>query len=319
MKLEKAKVEIIKPAGYDLESIKKHIEICGRTCYKSEGNITDDSYEKFINMLIKSGHTSVLEHGTLYFKIPYNEFISDIENSFDNIYTKIFYIHNYYYVTTNFRALIENKYCISLDLLEKYLCAPTEYHDVRITVRFNTQIAISREFNRHRVNSVSEQSTRYCNFSKDKFNKEISINLPSDITEKDIDSADMKQCYGLMESKPTKIDQYGKEEFCQVIFEREVYSWKAIDWWLWANRCAELAYMKLIECGWKPQQARTILPLDTSTELVHTAYIDDWMHFLKLRSPKYGANGVHPDAAILADKLYNLLLDNKYISGIKTI
>ena len=316
MKITKPNIEIVEPTGYDLISRKKHIEKCGRICYKSEGSITEDSYDRFIDMLIKSGHTSVLEHGTIYLTVPREDIVEDLLTLLSaDKYTKTEYENNNYYITTNSRVLINlvtNKK-LTTDRILKYNTSPTKFHKKRVTVKFNTQIAISREFNRHRVNSVSEQSTRYCNFSKDKFENKLNINLPNNINEKDIINSNVDK-YELMEDTPTRYDYNGEIETSQVLYEKEVYTWKAVDWWIWANKCAELAYMKLIDCGWKPQEARTILPLDTSTELVHTAFVSDWIKFLKLRSPKCGAKGVHPDAAILADKLFDLLLENKYIS-----
>ena len=75
------------------------------------------------------------------------------------------------YISTNYRVLIEHN---RLDDL-KYLCEPTEYHERRATVHFVLPIGISREFCRHRVMSFAEQSTRYCNFSSDKFNNELTF------------------------------------------------------------------------------------------------------------------------------------------------
>lgn len=86
-----------------------------------------------------------------------------------------------YYITTNYRVIVENNWFEDLD----YICEPTEWHEKRITVRFTTQIAVSREANRHRVDSVAEQSTRYCNYSKDKFGGEIAINKPKWVSEND--------------------------------------------------------------------------------------------------------------------------------------
>ncbi len=153
---------------------------------------------------------------------------------------------------------------------------------IRVTVRFQCQIAISREFNRHRVNSVAEQSTRYCNYSGDKFGKEISVSLPSWIE----DDGDFVVDFDGM---------------CDEIAEGQQNNvWGALDWWWFANVFTEKAYMKLIEFGWKPQQARTVLPLDTNTELVHTAYFSDWIHFFELRFDNVHA---HPDAYMLASEL----------------
>ena len=66
MKLIKSSVTNITPNRFFEENILKHIELCGRTCYKSEDKITDTSAEKFVNMLKKNKHRSVLEHGTVY-------------------------------------------------------------------------------------------------------------------------------------------------------------------------------------------------------------------------------------------------------------
>ena len=79
--------------------------------------------------------------------------------------------NKYAYVTMNYRHIIEHGWLDDL----KYLCEPTEYHERRVTVHFVLPIGISREFCRHRVMSFAEQSTRYCNFSSDKFNNELTF------------------------------------------------------------------------------------------------------------------------------------------------
>lgn len=71
MRLINSSYEIIEPKSYSLEDMYKHIELCGRVCYKSEDKITPDSATKFVDRMIKSGHMSVLEHGTVYL---YREF-----------------------------------------------------------------------------------------------------------------------------------------------------------------------------------------------------------------------------------------------------
>ena len=72
--------------------------------------------------------------------------------------------------------------------------------------------------------------------------------------------------------------------------------------WQFANLAAERAYMNLMAAGRKPQEARAVLPLDTNTELVHTAFVADWRHFFDLRA--LGTTGVpHPDAKVLAQPL----------------
>lgn len=174
------------------EGMLEHIERAGRVCYKSEGNIKYDecgnslTAEPFVQKMIKSSHGAMLEHGTVYLAIPYDyvdvsckleiSIVSDIVEKYkrnphtkwhmrDDVFSRLAFI------TTNYRVLVENNWLGDL----KYLCEPTEYHAKRITVRFVLPIGISREFCRHRVFSFAEQSTRYCNFSSDKFNNELTF------------------------------------------------------------------------------------------------------------------------------------------------
>ena len=288
MKLIKPYFELIEQQPGEVGMF-KHIETCGRVAWRSEDKITDDSYVKFVNMLKGVNHGSVLEHGTVYLKFPcFNEKNEDligllnIRNAYNrNKYSIVNMSGRYACVTTNYRVLQENNWLDDL----KYQCEPTEFHEKRVTVKFTTQIAITREGNRHRVNSITESSTRYCNYSKDKFNNEITINLPDNITEEKLSQANKYSSIIAI-----KGDEYG------TLYEKETYEWFDVDWWLWANSCAELAYMKLIEKGWTAQQARTILPLDTNTEVVYTAFVSDWKHFLMLRC----APGAHIDIRNLA-------------------
>jgi thymidylate synthase (FAD) len=158
MKLIKPSVEII-PQESNLEGIYKQIEKAARVCYKSEDKITDDSAKKMVDALIKSGHLSCLEHGTVYLLIPITQQNSyRIDSYKTNKYTKTkLDINNkIYYVTTNLRVLVENNWLEDL----KYICEPTEYHEKRITVKFTTSIGIGREILRHRTASFAQESTR---------------------------------------------------------------------------------------------------------------------------------------------------------------
>lgn len=290
MRLLEPKFKIIEQApGYT--GMLKQIEIAGRTCYKSEATGTDEGAYKFVKRMIDSGHMSVLEHGTVYLKMPidnmwYTRF--DV-NPYSRV--KIDHSDNTLCITTNFRVLVENQWDY---LIEDYMTEPTDVHEERITVKFFTQIAISREFNRHRVNSPSESSTRYCNFSKDKFGNEIAINKPAFIT------MEGHRYLGFMDYIE-KI-QSGSDDM------------DAIDWWLFANTACEAAYMKLTGFGWSAQQARTILPLDTNTELVHTAFVSDWERFIKQRAD--GITGApHIDAYVLAAPLKELFKSMNLISS----
>lgn len=264
--------------------IYKQIERAARLCYMSADKITDDSYKKFITMLKSNGHNSPFEAGTVYLKInkPWSARESlDVQKYINNPYSRVsddvYEKDNYRigerqystaFVTTNYRVLIENGWIDDL----KYLCEPTEYHERRISVHMITSIGVSREVNRHRVDSMAEQSTRYCNFSKDKFGNEITFIIPNWVNDK-------------------SSNDY-KEELSSADME-----------WNSAMLNAEASYMHLIKVGWKPEQARGVLPLDTKTELVHTAFVSDWKHFIKLRT----SPAAHPMMRELAIKIKELL------------
>lgn len=277
----------------------KQIERAGRICYKSEDNITESSHEEFVNRMIKSNHLAMLEHGTVYLYLEwdnenYKEFsklkVRYSSNKYSKIYEKNTFPHGIY-ITTNYRVLVENNWLEDL----KYICDPTNYHHKTISIIFTTQIAITREFNRHRVNSMAESSTRYCDQSKDKFGNELSINLPDWVREDLVITTNKESTF---------ID------YCSSIAEfKHENEFIDIDYWLFANLACEFSYMNLRRLGRSPQEARVVLPLDTNSELIHTAYLSDWKHFLELRT----ANSAHPDARNLAKDLENQLITLKYI------
>lgn len=180
MRLIKPSYEIWQqPSG--LEGIYKQIEHVGRVCYKSEDKITKDSAKPFVDRMIKSGHGAMLEHGTVYLtaKGKNTQVLSKYQS---NKYSKLYY--NTYddyesqvpivYVTTNLRVLVENGW---LDDLQ-YICEPTEYHERRVTVYFIADAGVMREFFRHRVFSMAQESTRYCNYLRDKFGSSITVIYP---------------------------------------------------------------------------------------------------------------------------------------------
>lgn len=264
------------------DGIYLQVERAGRVCYKSEKNQTAESARPFCQRMIEHQHYAMLEHGTVYLEIPANEPAAAWyqANKFSHCHSN----GGRAYVTTNLRVLAENQ---RLDDLGRWRVEPTPHHERRVTVHFTTQIAITREFNRHRVDSIAEQSTRYCNYSKQKFGNEIAVNLPA-----------------WVKAEGFETESLGDVDL-EVLFKR-VASGKAsaLDNWLFANLAAERAYLNLIALGRKPQEARVVLPLDTNTELIHTAFTSDWQHFFDLRAlDKTGP--AHPDAKILALPLYN--------------
>lgn len=286
MKIQKPQYEIWMQNPGEL-GIYQQIERAGRVCYKSENNTTEDSAKPFVGRMIEHEHFAMLEHGTVYMTCNHGELPLYASNKFSHVNT----IDGKDYITTNLRVMAENK---TLEDLKYRTDFEKGKHELRITVHFTTQIAITREYNRHRANSMAEQSTRYCNYTKNKFGSEISINLPTWVK-------------GDLETNDEKF-----VELCEDVANEETNDWTPIDAWLFANQAAEFAYMKLIAMGCKPQEARVILPLDTNTELVHTAFVSDWKHFFDLRA--LGTTGApHPDAKILAEPLYEEFKERGYI------
>lgn len=286
MKIQKPQYEIWMQNPGEL-GIYQQIERAGRVCYKSENNTTEDSAKPFVGRMIEHEHYAMLEHGTVYLTCNHGELPLYASNKFSHVNT----IDGKDYITTNLRVMAENK---TLEDLKYRVDFEKGKHELRITVHFTTQIAITREYNRHRANSMAEQSTRYCNYTKNKFGSEISINLPTWVK-------------GDLETNDEKF-----VELCEDVANKETNDWTPIDAWLFANQAAEFAYMKLIAMGCKPQEARVILPLDTNTELVHTAFVSDWKHFFDLRA--LGTTGApHPDAKILAEPLYEEFKERGYI------
>lgn len=186
MKLIKQSFEFINQTDFSLVGIKKHIERCARVSYKSEDKITDTSYEKFVNMLESRGHDRPLEFGTVYLsrtsqkednmewldKYAYNPWS---KFSFGNGSTRINgELRSTVYVTTNYRVIKEHHWEDDL----QYLCEPTEYHHKRYTVHMILDRGVMDEFRTHVGLSHLAESTRYCNYSKDKFGNELTFIQP---------------------------------------------------------------------------------------------------------------------------------------------
>ncbi|MGI6233427.1 MAG: FAD-dependent thymidylate synthase [Prevotella sp.] len=268
------------------QGIYRQVERAGRVCYKSENHQTADSAWPFCERMIKSSHTAMLEHGTVYLTLDGNdgEQRKVADHYRTNRFSRVKESGGKFFVTTNFRVLVENGWTDDL----RFLTPPSPEHELRVTVHFTTQIAITREYNRHRVNSMAEQSTRYCNYSKEKFGSEIAVCLPEWVRE-------------AQEASPT--NNADQQSFMDLAAKVADGSATDLENWRFANLAAERSYLNLIAAGRRPQEARVVLPLDTLTELVHTAFITDWLHFFDLRA--LGTTGApHPDAKALAAPLY---------------
>lgn len=256
MKFIDQSYEICKTHGYTLQDVYKDIERAARVSYKSEDKITEDSAEKMVQRLINMKHYSPLEFGTIYLKIEQITCCNIImKANAKGCFAKPWIHRNevienengrnvhYWYITTNYRFIIEN----GLEDLLQYMCAPTKYHQRRTTVKFVTNRAVSHELVRHRSMSFMQESQRYVAYDKDKFGNELTFIKPA-----------------------WKQPELG-EDTNETILMNLLFSH------------IEDTYMKLRAFELTPQQARTVLPNATKTELYMCGFDKDWEHFFDLR------------------------------------
>lgn len=281
MKLIKQSFEILEQKDFSLIGIKKFIERCGRVCYKSEDKITNDSYEKFVNMLEKRDHTRPLEFGTVHLKIILPDFEGFIHSlltvgMLNNIWIKHAYKGDAIYITTNYRYYLDIiKYFPNV---KKYLTEEdNEYYPKRYTVHFITSRGIMDEFRTHISLSHLAESTRYCNYSKNKFNNELTFIQPNWLSDEHI------------------IDYKEKTEHHPyfAMLKRE-----------------EQDYLTLINNGFTPQQAREVLPLSVKSELISCGFEDAWDNFFYRRCAK----DAHPMAREIAIPLQERFKELGYVN-----
>lgn len=278
----------------------KLIEACGRTCYKSENKITENSAEKFVQMITKAGHYSVLEHANICFEInceySWKFMVGYDKNRYLNCtafegrklisgnfrawleFQRYFSIHTpsaildiFNYLSKNFPAVFTEYYfdpilSKSVILVTEDQMTPEEklIHATR-TCRFITNRAITHEMVRHRNFSYSQESTRYV-----KYDGNMEFILP--VWLDDIWLGDW----------------FDRESAWQSRFGRRDEDWmQAPALWLWSCEEAETHYKTLItQHAWRPEQARGVLPNDLKTEIVCTASLSEWKHMLGLRTSK---------------------------------
>lgn len=305
MKLIESKAELVLQQE-GLEGVYKQIELCGRTCYKSSPKYrywtadkkhfinegTEDfkmlyspeeypikqnvSAHDFVERMIKSNHTAMLEHGTVYLAMPMETVIPISANGWGKYlgkYSKGGVIctvngEQMVAITTNLRVLVENGWLDDL----KYICEPTEYHERRYTLKLTTDRGVSHELVRHRVFSFAQESTRYCNYSKDKFNNELTFIFPHWLLNRDHD------------------------KFTKALKDAQKY------------------YFTLLDQGWTPQEARQVLPNALKTEICMTGFESDWKHFLDLRYFEVTGKA-HPDMKELATKIVEQFKNNNIKIG----
>lgn len=275
MILIESNVEFI-PQQEGLNGVYKQIELAGRTCYKSENKITEESSKRFVDTMVKNKHHAMLEHGTVYLTIEHFEFDTAREVE---IFQSIIYkyklnpyskIQVYYsgknakaYITTNYRVLVENGWLNDL----VYISEP-DLHERRYTMKFITDRSVSHELVRQRKMSFAQESQRYCGYDKDKFGGELTFVFPKWVQEH-------------------KYDSYKINEFEKCLCD------------------IEKLYMFYRDCDIQPQEARVILPNCIKTEIVVTGFKEDWKHFFDLRYMEVTGKA-YPDMKDIAGKALTL-------------
>ncbi|WP_308392832.1 FAD-dependent thymidylate synthase [Prevotella sp.] len=286
MKLVKQSFEILEQTDYSLKGIKQFIERCGRVCYKSEDRITDTSYEKFVDMLIKKDHARPLEFGTVHLKMKSSNFQGFMqalyaEGIFNDVWIKSNYNEEVVYTTTNYRYYLDM--IKRIPFIKNYFTEEdNEYYPKRYTVHMILSRGVMDEFRTHVTLSHLAESTRYCNYSKDKFNNELTFVIQDwmeNVREGTFDDTLGRDCSWF----PTD----GGDGLCLNDKEGCVLG-------TWNK--AESEYLDGLKCGLTPQQIRSVLPLSVKSELISCGFGSAWDNFFYRRCAK----DAHPMAREIA-------------------
>ena len=289
------------PQEPGIEGMYKMMERAARQCYKTEHLIKEGSAHKIIDdICIANGHTSVTEFGTVYLKLKLDsEYEWKIYFKYDaDRYTRVNVVNednaHYVYITTTYRTILQGDYEDPIEAIKnhfdkswkddlKYWCEPTEHHFKRYCYHFVMDRVGSQSVERHRgVYGISyaQESTRYVNYGKDRFNKTITCCLPS-------------KFYSL-------VDKYDIGNMS--IDEQLAYLKENDKGWNRYESSLENdsdTYMELISENWKPEEARGALPLDIKTEFLMCAYPEDWEMWFFRRTDSHA----HPQIQRVANEL----------------
>lgn len=268
MILIEPKVELLKE-----DNFYSHVANCARVCYASNNNsnVSDEQFCK--NVLIANNHLSMFRHATIYCKYnknDWNRYTVDTFHLAQNI--NVIDIGDLY-VIMNGQSYLEFKRNNIAETLkiDSHIIKdlPNELNEYkRFTFKVITQISTSRELNRVSPNNIAERSTRYCNYSKDKFGNQICI------------------------CKPYYYDNLEIADQLAFINRMSEY---------------EGNYLNRISRGWKPEDAREFLPLCTATEVVYTYNIKEWRRIIDLRYYGTTGKP-HPNAKIIAGMIRDQLI-----------
>lgn len=268
MILIEPKVELLKE-----DNFYSHVANCARVCYASNNNsnISDEQFCK--NVLIANNHLSMFRHATIYCKYDkndWNKYTVDIFHLAQNI--NVVYLGDLYIIMNGQSYLEFKRNNIAETLkIDSHIIKdlPNELNEYkRFTFKVITQISTSRELNRVSPNNIAERSTRYCNYSKDKFDNQICI------------------------CKPYYYDNLEIADQLAFINRMSEY---------------EGNYLNRINRGWKSEDAREFLPLCTATEVVYTYNVREWRRIIDLRYYGTTGKP-HPNAKIIAGMIRDQLI-----------
>lgn len=268
MILIEPKVELLKE-----DNFYSHVANCARVCYASNNNsnVSDEQFCK--NVLIANNHLSMFRHSTIYCKYDRNDWNRYTVDTFHLAQNINVIDLGDLYVIMNGQSYLEFKrnnvaenLKIDSHIIKDLPNGLNEYK--RFTFKVITQISTSRELNRVSPNNIAERSTRYCNYSKDKFGNQICI------------------------CKPYYYDNLEIADQLAFINRMSEY---------------EGNYLNRISRGWKPEDAREFLPLCTATEVVYTYNVREWRHIIDLRYYGITGKS-HPNAKIIVGMIRDQLI-----------
>lgn len=302
--------------NFDKTESLKHIEKCGRCCYKSEESIKEDSYLKFYeNTVTKKKHESITEH-CVFTKILDKNIMSQIHNIMlmdtkfyllKHFKISIFDDNSKYYVTANSRAWNEFYKNVSTNIRNNIFnipnfnieeiktCFPKIYNKHRfVTIKFTLDLGISVEFLRHRINQVLEENIDL-NFS---YSQESSryIKYSADGKGKGCKFIDIDKYKSFFKLKNVTDYKKGLD-----ILYNHLYN-------------VEQIYNDLSSLGFPSEWSRAVLPKISKTELIMSAYCEDWKKFFDLRTE----NGAHPMARFISIDLLNEFKSRGFYESIES-
>ena len=307
MKLIKQSFEILEQKDFTLVGIKKFIERCARVSYKSEDKMTDTSYEKFVSMLVKRDHARPLEFGTVHLKMILPDFQGFMNSLLtlgilNDIWIKSTYVGDIIYITTNYRYYLDITKHLP-NVREYFTEEDNEYYPKRYTVHMILDRGVMDEFRTHVGLSHLAESTRYCNYTKDKFSNEVTFIKPCWLN---VPEGQYNHCIMVSKnSSDIRVECIGSDEIGKYYNIEENEG-------LFLNGLvqSELTYLDLINNKkWTPQQARSILPLGIKSELISCGFEDAWANFFKRRD----ASDAHPMAQEIAKPMHKEFIERDFI------